>query len=170
MSRLLKALFGLLLAVGLTSCYSASVLVGDAQENEPMTKVYTKHNTHLIGGLANLSSDLKAQEVVGNYSGYKVNHQQTFVDGLLAFITGSIYTPSTTKVYIPTRLLGGLGNSYQKNNTMNDAVRMTHIVKNGETLQSIANAYQVTVKEIVQWNQLTSIDVTEGTPLIIFMK
>ena len=47
---------------------------------------------------------------------------------------------------------------------------MTHVVKKGETLQSIANAYQVTVKEIVQWNQLNSIDVTEGTPLIIFMK
>ena len=47
---------------------------------------------------------------------------------------------------------------------------MTHVVKNGETLQSIANAYQVTVKDIVQWNQLTSIDVAEGTPLVIFMK
>ena len=118
-----------------------------------MTKVYTKHNAHLIGGLANLSSDLKAEEVVGNYSGYKVNHQQTFVDGLLAFITGSIYTPSTTKVYVPTRLLGNnYYNSPQKGNIIsnsNDVVRMTHVVKKGETLQSIANAYQVTEKDIV---------------------
>ena len=94
---------------------------------------------------------------------------------MLAFITGSIYTPSTTKIYVPTRLLGNnyysspsKGNNITNNSS--DVVRMTHIVKNGETLQSIANAYQVTVKEIVQWNQLTSIDVTEGTPLIIFMK
>lgn len=63
-------------------------------------------------------------------------------------------------------------NNYNYNNssTGSDVVRMTHMVKKGETLQSIANAYQVTVKEIVQWNQLNSIEVTEGTPLIIFMK
>lgn len=139
-----------------------------------MTKVYTKHNTHLISGLATVGSDLKAEDVVGNYSGYKINHQQSFVDGLLAFITGNIYTPSTTKIYVPTRLLGNnYSNSPQRGNNMNnsnDVVRMTHIVKSGETLQSIANAYQVTVKDIVQWNQLNSIDVAEGTPLIIFMK
>ena len=173
-NRFLQLLFGTVLAFGLTSCYSTSVLVGDAQENEPMTKVFTKHNTHLISGLATLGSDLKAQEVVGDYTGYKVNYQHTFVDGLLAFITGNIYTPTTTKIYVPTRLLGGnnYGSFNSNNNITNnkDVVRMTHIVKSGETLQSIANAYQVTVKEIVQWNQLTSIDVPEGTPLIIFMK
>ena len=172
--RILQLVFGTVLVFGLTSCYSTSVLIGDAQENEPMTKVYSKHNTHLISGLATLSSDLKAQDVVGNYSGYKVNYQHTFVDGLLAFITGNIYTPTTTKIYVPTRLLGGNNYAPFNNNkntpNSNDVVRMTHIVKSGETLQSIANAYQVTVKDIVQWNQLTSIDVAEGTPLIIFMK
>ena len=172
--RFLQLFLGTVLAVGMTSCYSTSVLVGDAQENEPMTKVFSKHNTHLISGLASVGSDLKAQEVVGNYSGYKINYQHTFVDGLLAFITGNIYTPTTTKIYVPTRLLGGNnygsfnnGNNYVNSN---DVVRMTHVVKKGETLQSIANAYQVTVKEIVQWNQLNSIDVSEGTPLIIFTK
>jgi len=171
LKRFSPFIFGLVLTLGLTSCYSASVLVGDAQENEPMTKVYSKHNTHLISGLASVGSDLKAQEVVGNYTGYKVNYQHTFVDGLLAFITGNIYTPTTTKIYVPTRLLGNnYGHSNYRPNASNDAVRMTHVVKNGETLQSIANAYQVTVKDIVQWNQLTSIDVAEGTPLVIFMK
>lgn len=163
------------MAIGLTSCYSASVLVGDAQENEPMTKVYTKHNTHLISGLVNVGSDLQAQQVVGEYSGYKVNHQLSFVDQLLSSITFGLYTPSTTKIYVPTRLLNNTpyGSSKVKGfttNNSNDVVRMTHIVKKGETLQAIANAYQVTVKDIVQWNQLSSIDVAEGTPLIIFMK
>jgi len=165
----------MMMAIGLTSCYSASVLVGDAQENEPMTKVYTKHNTHLVSGLVNVGSDLQAQQVVGEYSGYKVNHQLSFVDQLLSSITFGLYTPSTTKIYVPTRLLNNnpYGSSKGKGFTTtnsNDVVRMTHIVKKGETLQAIANAYQVTVKDIVQWNQLSSIDVSEGTPLIIFMK
>lgn len=163
-----QLVLGVALALGLTSCYSTSVLIDDAQENEPMTKVYTKHNTHLINGLATLGSDLQAQQVVDRYSGYKINHQLSFIDGLLSGITFGIYTPSTTKIYIPTRLLGN--SNYNSPNNSNDAVRMTHIVKSGETLQSIANTYQVTVKDIVKWNQLTSIEVAEGTPLIIYMK
>lgn len=179
-------------AIGLTSCYSASVLVGDCNSEEPMTKVYTKHNTHLIDGLANINTDFKASESVGNYAGYKVNHSITFVDGLLRGITMGIYTPSTTKVYVPTRFLHQQGyqqqgyqqqgyqqQGYQQPNynqrgyqpqQQTNGTAFYHTVKQGETIQSIASSYGVSVRDIVSWNHLNSNNVEVGTQLQIILQ
>lgn len=174
-------------AIGLTSCYSASVLVGDCNSEEPMTKVYTKHNTHLIDGLVNINTDLRAQESVGDYSGYKVNHSITFVDGLLQCITFGIYTPSTTKVYVPTRFLrqqpvyqqgyqqqgyqqGYQQPNYNQQNYQQQTNAFYHTVKQGETIQSIANSYGVSVRDIVKWNNLKNNNVEVGTQLQIILQ
>lgn len=75
-----------------------------------------------------------------------------------------------TPVYSPS----DMPETEQARNTVknNDdqGMRMIHKVKKGETLQTIASTYGVTIKEIVKWNQLSSIDVEADTPLIIFMK
>ena len=168
-------------AIGLTSCYSASVLVGDCNSEEPMTKVYTKHNTHLIDGLANINTDFKASESVGNYAGYKVNHSITFVDGLLRGITMGIYTPSTTKVYVPTRFLHQQGyqqQGYQQQNYNQQGYQQQqtnvnafyHTVKQGETIQSIAKSYGVSVRDIITWNRLSNNNVEVGTQLQIILE
>jgi len=185
---LLHFAFVTIAAVGLTSCYSASVLVGDCNPEEPMTKVYTKHNTHLIDGLANINTDFKASESVGEYAGYKVNHSITFVDGLLRGITMGIYTPSTTKVYVPTRFLrqgyqqqGYQQQGYQQQNyqqpnynqrgnqpqSQPNGTAFYHTVKQGETITKIANQYNVTVKDLVRWNNLSTMTLRPGTKLKI---
>jgi len=188
---LLHFAFVTIAAVGLTSCYSASVLVGDCNPEEPMTKVYTKHNTHLIDGLANINTDFKASESVGEYAGYKVNHSITFVDGLLRGITMGIYTPSTTKVYVPTRFLrqgyqqqGYQQQGYQQQNyqqpnynqrgnqpqSQPNGTAFYHTVKQGETIQSIASSYGVSVRDIVTWNHLNSNNVEVGSQLQIILQ
>ena len=161
-----------------------------------MTKVYTKHNTHLIDGLANINTDFKASESVGNYAGYKVNHSITFVDGLLRGITMGIYTPSTTKVYVPTRFLHQQGyqqqgyqqqgyqqqgyqqQGYQQQNYNQQGYQQQqtnvnafyHTVKQGETIQSIAKSYGVSVRDIITWNRLSNNNVEVGTQLQIILE
>ena len=44
---------------------------------------------------------------------------------------------------------------------------ITHFVKSGESLKSIAREYHVTIKKIKEWNHLTSKHVESGTKLII---
>ncbi len=182
----LRIVFVTFITFSLSSCYSSSVLVGDARKDEPMTQIYKKRNTHLIGGLANINTELEANDIVGNYSGYKVNHKISFVDGLLGTITANIYTPSTTTIYVPTRLFNQK-NGYQQNNynqnynnqqnnqnyqqqNNNGTVLFYHTVKQGETIQSIAQGYNVTVRDIITWNQLNSNTLTPGQNIKVYVK
>ncbi len=45
-----------------------------------------------------------------------------------------------------------------------------HEIKQGETLSSIAASYNVSVADIVKWNQLNSTEVAPGTKLRILLK
>ena len=117
----------------------------------------------------NVSLTLVNAKDYGVGENYKVSHKITFVDGLLSALTFGIYTPSTSKIYVPASEAHKLTNGKNPEGT-DSGVRMIHKVKENETIQTIANLYQVSVKDIVSWNQLQSIDLEVGTPLIIFMK
>lgn len=84
----------------LQSCYSSTVCVGNMKKDTPAVCVNTVHNPHFISGLVG-SKDVAGKDYVANYESYKVKHYRSFVDGLLSSITMGIYTPSTTKIYLP---------------------------------------------------------------------
>lgn len=86
----------------LQSCYSSSVYYGDITSDMPLKKVETRHNTHFFGGLIG-EGKIRKKYVLEGVKDYKVKHQITFLDGLLSSITAGIYTPSTTKFYIPEK-------------------------------------------------------------------
>lgn len=78
----------------LTSCYSYTTVVGKGAQGN--TQV-TKWNHYVIGGLAPVGvSDSKA--MADGATDYTVFTRQTFVNGLIAALTFSIYTPTTTTV------------------------------------------------------------------------
>jgi len=84
----------LLAATTMSSCYTYTCIVGKGAQG---TESVTKHNSYLIDGLVALNvSD--SHEMAGGATDYTVVTKHTFVDGLLAAITGSIYSPTTTTV------------------------------------------------------------------------
>jgi hypothetical protein len=81
-------------SIMLTSCFSYTSVVGKGAQGT--TKV-TKWNHYVLGGLAPVDvSDSK--EMAGGAENYTVFTRQSFVNGLIAAITFSIYTPTTTTV------------------------------------------------------------------------
>lgn len=60
--------------------------------------------------------------------------------------------------------------SIPANNQSGETMLFFHEVKEGETLQSIAASYNVTIGNIIKWNQLNSNVVTKGAKLKILMK
>lgn len=81
-------------SIMLTSCFSYTSVVGKgAQGNSQVTK----WNHYVIGGLAPVGvSDSK--EMAAGATDYTVHTRQSFVNGLVAALTFSIYTPTTTTV------------------------------------------------------------------------
>jgi hypothetical protein len=77
------------------------VVVGDA--SAPYTQAGTFKNHHLIYGLVPLKSEYSAKQLVGEAENYVVQTQHTFIDMLLEYVTGGIYTPTTTTVFVPIR-------------------------------------------------------------------
>lgn len=86
----------------LESCYTSTVCVGNMKPETPSVKVNTKHNAHFIGGLIG-EGKARSKDYVEGAKDYKVTHQITFIDGLLSYLTLGIYTPSTTKFYVPIK-------------------------------------------------------------------
>lgn len=89
-------------ALMMSSCYSSSVFYGSVTPDTPVKKVETRHNSHFFNGLIG-EGKVRKKNVLEGVKDYKVKHQITFLDGLLGGITGGIYTPSTTKFYIPEK-------------------------------------------------------------------
>lgn len=89
-------------ALMLQSCYCSTVCVGDMKKDDPAVCVNTIHNPHFLYGLVS-SKNIAAKEYVAGQEDYKVKHYWSFVDGLLSTLTGGIYTPTTTKVYLPAK-------------------------------------------------------------------
>lgn len=86
----------------MSSCYTSKVFHGNMTENTPQVEVASKGNSILLWGLVSLeNSKQKASDVVGTKSNYTTVTKWTFVDGLLSCVTFGIYTPTTTKYYLP---------------------------------------------------------------------
>ena len=93
-------------ATMLCSCYTSRILVGDVTPKEPMVEVAKKHDAHFIGGLVKTAKNV-AEEHVGTAQNYMIRSQYGFGDIVLSAITAGIYTPTTTKYYLPVRYLEG---------------------------------------------------------------
>jgi hypothetical protein len=91
---ILKSMLVLAIAVTLTSCYTVTATVGEG----PKTGVEVKKANHfLIAGLVPIATaDVK--EMAGDAKNYSITVTHSFVDGLLAALTGGLYTPTTTIV------------------------------------------------------------------------
>lgn len=167
MKRILVICSVVLATLAMSSCYTSEVYVGNAKPGQPMTKIGKTTNPHLINGLVPLGEGKIASEFVGDRTDYMVKFTHTFVDGLLESVTFGLYTPCTTVFYAPIDVHSS---NTPASSGVVDAMRVTHIVKSGETLSTIATQYGVTIKDIVKWNQLSSVDVSTGTSIVIYIK
>lgn len=85
-----------------SSCNIVKVAHGDAYPEESTVEVGSQRNHIFICGLiSGGKTNLRAKDYVGDREDYIVKTKITFVNGLVAFLTGSIYTPTTTSFHIP---------------------------------------------------------------------
>ncbi|HHV41164.1 MAG: Bor family protein [Bacteroidales bacterium] len=90
----LKGALLITVALLMTSCYSLTFTVGQGARTGVEV---VERNHYLIGGLAPIKlADPKA--MAGGAKDYTVTVEHTILDGLLAALTGGIYTPTTVKV------------------------------------------------------------------------
>lgn len=106
MKTIARIAAALLCAACAVSCSTSRILVGDVKPKEPMVEVSKEHNAHFIMGLAKTGKTI-AEEHVGDAQNYAVVTRIGFGDLVLSAITAGIYTPSTTKYYIPIRYMDG---------------------------------------------------------------
>ena len=82
------------LGISLTSCYTQSYAVGSGAQTGVTVK---QKNHYLIGGLAPIKT-ANPTLMAGDAKNYEVTTTHSFVDGLINFLTGGLYTPTTTIV------------------------------------------------------------------------
>lgn len=97
-----KLLFAIMLLISFTSCYTTKTLHGNINEYTTVKEVSSKRNNILFWGLYNNDSGIRAKSVIHNDINYMVKTQFSPVDYLLTIITLGIYSPNTTKIYLPT--------------------------------------------------------------------
>lgn len=83
----------------LSSCYCNKITVGNVKDREELVHVKSVHNPHVLGGL--IVSHDKASFHLEGITDYVVETKTTFWDGFIGGITMGIYTPNTTKYYVP---------------------------------------------------------------------
>ena len=92
--NLMKLTFIIGVAVMMSSCYTMTATIGKG----PQTGVtVVGHNHYLIDGLAAVST-VNVAEMAGGSKDYSVTISHSFIDGFLAALTGSLYTPTTVTV------------------------------------------------------------------------
>jgi hypothetical protein len=91
---ILNTIFSVCLVMMLSSCYSLTYNVG--QGAQAGVSVSAK-NHYLISGLVDVGTSNPTM-MAGGAKDYTVNIQHSFIDGLLAGLTGGLYTPTTTTV------------------------------------------------------------------------
>lgn len=96
-SLVLAAVIGATLC--LSSCYCDKLTVGNVQPQEELVHVKSTRNHHFLYGL--FVSHESTNENVPNVRDYVVENKQTFWDVVVGGVTLGIYTPSTTKYYVP---------------------------------------------------------------------
>ena len=83
----------------LSSCYCDKYAVGSVSTNEELVNVASIHNAHFIGGA--LVKHDATKHYVPNVENYVIENKRTFGDLFVSGITLGIYTPTTTKFYVP---------------------------------------------------------------------
>lgn len=87
-------MFFVAICVTMSSCYTYTVSVGKGAQGG---KVVSAKNHYLIDGLAPVKT-ADAKELIGDAEDYDITITHSFVDGLIQFLTGGIYTPTTVSV------------------------------------------------------------------------
>ncbi|PXV69139.1 hypothetical protein CLV62_101408 [Dysgonomonas alginatilytica] len=101
-SKLKIFFIGILIAASFSSCYTTKVTVGDLSPRQPMVKINSEWNHHILWGLVPLgNASMRADDYVGDRTRYMIKTNQSFVNGLVSSLTFGIYTPTTTAYYIP---------------------------------------------------------------------
>jgi hypothetical protein len=96
-----KIILFAVMALAMTSCYTSRVYHGTVTENTSQIEIASKRNHIMLWGLLPLKTGQKASDVLGNKTNYTTQNTWTFIDGFLNVITYGIYTPTTTKYYVP---------------------------------------------------------------------
>lgn len=91
---ILNATLALALAISLTSCYTQSYAVGSGAKTGVTV---TEKSHYVIYGLAPIKT-ANPTKMAGDAKDYEVTTTHSFVDGLINFLTGGLYTPTTTTV------------------------------------------------------------------------
>jgi hypothetical protein len=94
MKKFFKFMFFVAICFTMSSCYTYTVSVGKGAQGE---KVVSAKNHYLIDGLAAVGT-ADAKKLIGDAKDYDITISHSFVDGLIAFLTGGIYTPTTVSV------------------------------------------------------------------------
>ena len=82
------------IAIGLSSCYSATYTMGSGAQTGVTV---TEKNLYLVGGLFALNT-ADPQEMAGGAADFTVKTEQSFIDGLIAGLTGGLFAPRTVTV------------------------------------------------------------------------
>lgn len=109
-----KLLLIALVAIVLSSCYNTRIIVGNVKPNDPLVKISTEWNHHLIYGLVPLdNTTMWAEDYTTPYENYVVRTYVSFLNGLVSSLTWGIYTPTQTSYYVPLRELKPGDGPYQ---------------------------------------------------------
>lgn len=110
-----KLLIILAIAAIASSCISNKTYVGNVSTKQPMVKVNSVWNHHLLWGLVPLgNTKMRAAEYVGNSSDYMIRNDVSFVNALLYLLTGGIYSPTTTTYFLPVNAIPGTMSDWDK--------------------------------------------------------
>jgi len=90
----LKVTFIIGVTVLMSSCYTMTATIGKGPQTGEKV---VAHNHYLINGLAPIST-VDVKSLTGNAKDYSITISHSFIDGILAMITGSIYTPTTVTI------------------------------------------------------------------------
>lgn len=83
----------------LSSCYCDKISVGNISPGDELVHVSSVRNTHVLGGL--IVSHNKVENQMQGINDYVIENKMTFGDLFVSGLTLGIYTPSTTKYYVP---------------------------------------------------------------------
>lgn len=83
----------------LSSCYCDKIVIGNVKPSDELVHVQSVRNTHVIAGA--IVSHEKASTYMEGIKDYVIESKMTFGDLLIGGLTLGIYTPTTTKYYVP---------------------------------------------------------------------
>ena len=82
------------IAIGLSSCYSATYTMGSGAQTGVTVK---EKNLFLVNGLLAIKT-ADPQDMAGDAANFTVETKQSFIDGLILGLTGGLIAPQTVTV------------------------------------------------------------------------